>query len=216
MTSRKTLARRRRLLALYRSMVLIRSFEGQLHPHSRPALAPEAVTVGVAAALDPDDYVVTLHRDHRFELARRIDQGGWRIVTGGLRAATEHAQTLVNTGRPGAVLCALRGGAASSADLHQSLDLGAIRRLPVVVLLHCRHEPRTQGERVDGDDVEVVHDAAARLLRHARREREPAVLEATTYGGDPLSVAAGRLVELGMDPEELLEMGQLPARVDCS
>jgi pyruvate dehydrogenase E1 component alpha subunit len=40
---------------------------------------------------------------------------------------------------------------------------------------------RMHGERVDGDDLEAVFDATARLLDRARGERKPAVLEAMTY-----------------------------------
>ena len=38
-----------------------------------------------------------------------------------------------------------------------------------------------EGERVDGDDLEEVEAATARLLERAREERRPAVLEAVTY-----------------------------------
>jgi pyruvate dehydrogenase E1 component alpha subunit len=37
------------------------------------------------------------------------------------------------------------------------------------------------GERVDGDDLDAVVSAADRVLRTAREERRPAVLEAMTY-----------------------------------
>ena len=37
------------------------------------------------------------------------------------------------------------------------------------------------GERVDGDDLDAVAEAADRLLRGAREDRAPAVLEAMTY-----------------------------------
>ena len=37
------------------------------------------------------------------------------------------------------------------------------------------------GERVDGDDLDAVVEARDRLLREAREERRPAVLEAMTY-----------------------------------
>ena len=37
------------------------------------------------------------------------------------------------------------------------------------------------GERVDGDDLDAVIEAAGRLLHGAREERRPAVLEAVTY-----------------------------------
>jgi len=40
---------------------------------------------------------------------------------------------------------------------------------------------RMHGERVDGNDVEAVAEAAGRLLERAREERSPSVLEITTY-----------------------------------
>jgi pyruvate dehydrogenase E1 component alpha subunit len=40
---------------------------------------------------------------------------------------------------------------------------------------------RIHGERVDGDDLEAVLEAADRLLARAREQRRPAVLEAMTY-----------------------------------
>ena len=48
----------------------------------------------------------------------------------------------------------------------------------------CTSAPRRyrmHGERVDGDDLDAVLEAADRLLRDAREERRPAVLEAMTY-----------------------------------
>lgn len=48
---------------------------------------------------------------------------------------------------------------------------------------------RMLGERVDGDDLEAVIEAAARLMRRAREERAPAVLEALTYRHRGHSVA---------------------------
>jgi pyruvate dehydrogenase E1 component alpha subunit len=37
------------------------------------------------------------------------------------------------------------------------------------------------GERVDGDDFDAVAESTGRLLRRAREDRKPAVLEAMTY-----------------------------------
>jgi pyruvate dehydrogenase E1 component alpha subunit len=85
---------------------------------------------------------------------------------------------------------------------HESLNLAALWNLPVVFLVvnngygmgttveHASAEPeiykrasafRMHGERVDGDDLDAVVEAADRLLRAARERRRPAVLEALTY-----------------------------------
>jgi pyruvate dehydrogenase E1 component alpha subunit len=85
---------------------------------------------------------------------------------------------------------------------HESLNLAALWRLPVVFLVvnnkygmgtsveRASAEPdlhkragsyRMHGEPVDGDDLEAVIEASSRLLERAREQREPSVLEAITY-----------------------------------
>ncbi|MDH6212816.1 thiamine pyrophosphate-dependent dehydrogenase E1 component subunit alpha [Streptomyces pseudovenezuelae] len=84
------------------------------------------------------------------------------------------------------------------------------------------------GETVDGNDVVAVRDAVARLARRARAGDGPALLEAETYRHfghsradpaayrpaeeverwlkhDPLDLARGRLVELGVAEERVSE-----------
>jgi pyruvate dehydrogenase E1 component alpha subunit len=84
------------------------------------------------------------------------------------------------------------------------------------------------GETVDGNDVVAVRDTVARLARRARAGDGPALLEAATYRHfghsradpaayrpaeeverwlkhDPLDLARGRLVELGMSEETVTE-----------
>jgi pyruvate dehydrogenase E1 component alpha subunit len=85
---------------------------------------------------------------------------------------------------------------------HEALNLAALWELPIVFLVvnneygmgtsvgRASAEPelwrraaahRMHGERIDGDDLDVVIEAAGRLLREAREQRRPAVLEAITY-----------------------------------
>ena len=101
-----------------------------------------------------------------------------------------------------AVLCELGDGAVNMGAWHESLNLAALWNLPVVFLVvnngygmgtaveRASAEPelykrasafRMHGERVDGDDLDAVIEAADRLLRAAREQRRPAVLEAVTY-----------------------------------
>ena len=62
---------------------------------------------------------------------------------------------------------------------------------------------RMHGERVDGNDLLAVREAADRLLRRAREERAPALLETTTYRFRGHSVAdAGKVYRA---PEEVAE-----------
>jgi pyruvate dehydrogenase E1 component alpha subunit len=138
---------------------------------------------------------------HLLDVARGF-YGGWGIVGGQLPVATGLALALVRQERAQAVLCELGDGAVNMGAWHESLNLAALWRLPVVFLVvnneygmgtsvaRASAEPelwrrasayRMHGERVDGDDLDAVIEAAGRLLRGARQERRPAVLEALTY-----------------------------------
>jgi pyruvate dehydrogenase E1 component alpha subunit len=128
--------------------------------------------------------------------------GGWGIVGGQLPLATGLALALVRQGKQQAVLCELGDGAVNMGAWHESLNLAALWRLPIVFFvvnnkygmgtavhrasaepdLHKRASAyRMHGETVDGDDLEAVIEASSRLLGRAREEREPSVLEAITY-----------------------------------
>jgi pyruvate dehydrogenase E1 component alpha subunit len=136
--------------------------------------------------------------------------GGWGIVGGQMPIATGMALSLVRRGAEQAVLCELGDGAVNMGAFHESLNLAAVWRLPVVFLVinnlygmgtsvdRASAETdlfkraaayRMEGERVDGDDLEAVEAVTARLLAGAREERRPAVLEAVTYRHRGHSVA---------------------------
>jgi pyruvate dehydrogenase E1 component alpha subunit len=128
--------------------------------------------------------------------------GGWGIVAGQLPVATGLALGLVRRGRTAAVLCELGDGAVNMGAWHESLNLASLWQLPIVFLVvnneygmgtsvaRASAEPeafrraaafRMHGERVDGNDLAAVAEAAERLLGAARSDRRPAVLEAVTY-----------------------------------
>src|SRR5580704_11206017 len=128
--------------------------------------------------------------------------GGWGIVGGQLPIATGLALGLVRQRRGDAVLCELGDGAVNIGAWHESLNLAALWRLPIVYLVvnneygmgtsveRASAEPeafrraaafRMHGERVDGNDLVAVEQTVGRLLAKAREDREPAVLEALTY-----------------------------------
>ena len=128
--------------------------------------------------------------------------GGWGIVGGHLPVATGLALEITRRGEQRAVLCELGDGAVNTGAWHESLNLAALWDLPIVFLVvnnlygmgthveRASAEPelykraaahRMHGERVDGDDVLAVLEAAGRLLAAARDERKPSVLEAMTY-----------------------------------
>jgi len=184
---------------------------------------------------------------HLLDVARGF-YGGWGIVAGQLPVATGLALALVRQERSQPVLCELGDGAVNMGAWHESLNLAALWQLPVVFLVvnneygmgtsvaRASAEPelwrrasahRMHGERVDGDDLDAVLEAAARLLRDAREERRPAVLEAITYryrghsvadaglayrtrdeiagrqALDPIARVRAQLVEAGTGEEEL-------------
>ncbi|MBJ7328616.1 MAG: hypothetical protein JHC95_01895 [Solirubrobacteraceae bacterium] len=128
--------------------------------------------------------------------------GGWGIVAGQLPIATGLALALRRQKKEQAVLCELGDGAVNMGAWHESLNLAALWDLPVVFLVvnnlygmgtavdRASAEPdlykrasayRMHGERVDGDDLDAMVEAADRLLTRAREEHQPAVLEAITY-----------------------------------
>lgn len=138
---------------------------------------------------------------HLFDVQRGF-LGGWGIVGGQLPIATGAALSLQRRQRHAAVLCELGDGAVNTGAWHESLNLAALWRLPIVFLVvnngygmgtsveRASAEPelykrasayRMHGERVDGDDLPAVLEASERLLASAREDSVPAVLEAVTY-----------------------------------
>jgi pyruvate dehydrogenase E1 component alpha subunit len=138
---------------------------------------------------------------HLFDVDRGF-LGGWGIVGGQMPVATGAALALRRRGRQAAVLCELGDGAVNTGAWHESLNLAALWRLPIVFLVvnngygmgtsveRASAEPdlykraasyRMHGERVDGDDLDAVREASERLLDAARESLMPAVLEAVTY-----------------------------------
>jgi pyruvate dehydrogenase E1 component alpha subunit len=138
---------------------------------------------------------------HLLDVGRNF-LGGWGIVGGHLPVATGVALEIARRGERRAVLCELGDGAVNTGAWHESLNLAALWRLPVVFYVvnnlygmgthveRASAEPelhrracayRMHGERVDGDDLAAVYEATGRLLERARGERLPAVLEALTY-----------------------------------
>jgi pyruvate dehydrogenase E1 component alpha subunit len=151
---------------------------------------------------------------HLLDVDRRF-LGGWGIVGGHLPIAVGAALAIDYQDAPGAVLCQFGDGATNIGAFHEALNLGAIWHLPIVFQVinnlygmgtsveQASAEPelhkracayRMHGERVDGNDVLAVREAAGRLLTRAREESEPALLETTTYRFRGHSVAdAGKV-----------------------
>jgi len=103
---------------------------------------------------------------------------------------------------PGIVACFFGDGAASEGTFHESLNLAAVWRLPVLYICEnnqwqafvARKETMLidkistraaaygmEGHTVDGNDVEAVHRAAIEAVSYVRERRQPYLLETYTY-----------------------------------
>jgi len=141
--------------------------------------------------------------------------GSFAIVGGHLPIAVGAGLALDQTGQQNAVLCQFGEGATNTGAFHEALNLAGVWNLPVVFqvinnqygmgtsVAQASAEPEIYkraaaygmpGERVDGNDVLAVREAADRLLSAARDERRPALFETMTYRHRGHSVAdAGKV-----------------------
>jgi pyruvate dehydrogenase E1 component subunit alpha len=142
---------------------------------------------------------------HLFDATLRL-LGGYGIVGGQIPPATGAALALTYRGEPGpdaeAVMCLLGDGTTNIGAFHESLNLAALWHLPIVYVIvnnglgmgtpveKASAEPdlykrgcsyRIPGERVDGDDVLAVREAARAALTRARIDRQPGLLETVSY-----------------------------------
>ncbi|MDI3315196.1 MAG: pyruvate dehydrogenase (acetyl-transferring) E1 component subunit alpha [Mycobacterium sp.] len=138
---------------------------------------------------------------HLFDPEHRL-LGGYAIVGGQIPPATGAALALAYRTDPGpacdAVMCVLGDGATNIGAFHECLNLAAVWRLPIVYVIvnnglgmgtpveAASGEPelfkrgcsyRIPGQRVDGNDVLAVRDAARHALDRARGEHQPMLLE---------------------------------------
>jgi pyruvate dehydrogenase E1 component alpha subunit/2-oxoisovalerate dehydrogenase E1 component len=138
---------------------------------------------------------------HLFDVGRRF-YGGNAIVAGGLPLAVglSLADMMLNRGR--VTLCLFGDGAVAEGEFHESLNLAALWKLPVLFL--CENNLYAMGTHiarhqacldvhakaagygmaagcVDGMDVVAVREAARAALAHVRSGAGPYLLEARTY-----------------------------------
>ncbi|MFC9999910.1 pyruvate dehydrogenase (acetyl-transferring) E1 component subunit alpha [Nocardia sp. NPDC127526] len=138
---------------------------------------------------------------HMYDTATRL-LGGYAIVGGQVPLAIGAALAIDYRGGDDVVVCQMGEGTTNIGAFHESLNIAALWRLPVVFLVinngtgmgttveMSSAEPdlwkraaayRMRGERVDGTDVLAVRDAASELIEAARREGKPALLEAVSH-----------------------------------
>jgi pyruvate dehydrogenase E1 component alpha subunit len=138
---------------------------------------------------------------HVFDASRRF-YGGNAIVAGGIPLAVGLALADAMRGTPRVTACFFGDGAVAEGEFHESLNLAALWRLPVLFL--CENNLYAMGtaieraqaetdialrassyripsEAVDGMDVLAVEDAARRAARAVRAGEGPRFLELRTY-----------------------------------
>ena len=124
------------------------------------------------------------------------------IVGGELSLATGVALSMSMTDTDGIVTTFFGDGAAAEGVFHESLNLAAVWRLPVLYVCennqwqayvhrretmignHISERARPYGVQaltVDGNDVEAVAEAARTAAEYVRSERKPFLLETFTY-----------------------------------
>jgi pyruvate dehydrogenase E1 component alpha subunit len=138
---------------------------------------------------------------HLFDVARRF-WGGYAIVGGGLPVAVGLALGDALQSRAAVTACFFGDGAVAEGEFHESLNLAALWRLPVLFVCEnnlyamgtalARHQAQTDivrkaeaqgvpGEAVDGMDVLAVQAAAQRGVDAVRGGGGPRLIEARTY-----------------------------------
>jgi pyruvate dehydrogenase E1 component alpha subunit len=128
--------------------------------------------------------------------------GGHAIVGAHLPIAVGVGFAVKYQGGDQVVVCYFGDGAVPEGEFHESMNLAALWKLPVIFL--CENNRYAMGtsveralaqteiwkfgqtygipsERVDGMDVLAVREAVARAVARARKQKTPSLLEADTY-----------------------------------
>jgi pyruvate dehydrogenase E1 component alpha subunit len=182
--------------------------------------------------------------------------GGYAIVGGQLPLATGAGLAISYRGGDAVVLCQMGDATTNIGSFHESLNLAQLWKLPVVYVIVNNHygmgtaverasaQPelyqkacayRMASDRVDGNDVLAVRDAARRAVQRAREEKLPTLLECISYrmrghsvvdpnryrpkdemdqvmAADPVKSFRRQLLDAGLIDESAL--AQLEAEVD--
>ena len=128
--------------------------------------------------------------------------GGHAIVGGYLPIAAGVAFAIRYQEQDGVILCFFGDGSVPQGEFHESLNLAALWKLPVIFICeNNRYAMGTAiqralaqtdihrfaanynmvGEPCDGMDALAVHACVARAVARAREDRAPSLIEARTY-----------------------------------
>jgi pyruvate dehydrogenase E1 component alpha subunit len=138
---------------------------------------------------------------HLFDASRRFF-GGYAIVSGGLPIAVGLALADKLQNRNRVTACFFGDGAVAEGEFHESMNLAALWKLPVLFLCEnnlyamgtalARHQSQpdialkavgysVKSESVDGMDVTAVEEATRKAVEFVRRSSEPYLIEYRTY-----------------------------------
>jgi TPP-dependent pyruvate/acetoin dehydrogenase alpha subunit len=159
---------------------------------------------------------------HFFDVSRRF-YGGHAIVGAGLPVAVGLALADALQHRRGITACFFGDGAVAEGEFHESLNLAALWKLPVLFICEnnlyamgtalARHQSqpdiRRKGEgygipadAADGMDVLAVEGATRRAAEHVRGGSGPFLLELRTYRFRAHSTADPELYRSKQEVEE--------------
>ena len=171
---------------------------------------------------------------HLFDAGTRF-YGGNAIVGGGLPVAVGLALADKMQGRARVTCCFFGEGAVAEGEFHESLNLAALWRLPVVFACEnnlyamgtalARSESQTDlctkaagygihAEVVDGMDVLETEEAAARAVASVRAGGGPAFLEFRTYRFRAHSAFDAELYRDKAEVEQWKERGPVKTLVE--
>ncbi|MCX7054000.1 MAG: pyruvate dehydrogenase (acetyl-transferring) E1 component subunit alpha [Proteobacteria bacterium] len=166
---------------------------------------------------------------HVFDAATRF-YGGNAIVGGGLPLAVGLGLAEKLRGTCNVSACFFGEGAAAEGEFHESMNLAALWRLPVLFICEnnlyamgtalARSESQTdiqvkaaaydvRAAAVDGMDVLAVEQAAREAVEHARAGRGPVLLEMRTYRLRAHSMFDAQLYRDKAEVEEWRKRGPL-------
>jgi TPP-dependent pyruvate/acetoin dehydrogenase alpha subunit len=146
------------------------------------------------------------------------------IVGAGLPLAVGAALAERMRGAARVAMCFFGDGASNVGLFHESLNLAAVWRLPVVFI--CENNGYTEltpmrqltagggvarraaaydmpGDLVDGNDVEEVHRAAVAAVARARAGGGPSLIEAVTYRFEDHNEGLEKITRTRRDPQEV-------------
>lgn len=128
--------------------------------------------------------------------------GGNAIVGACIPAAVGIATSMKLLGRDNVAMCIFGDGAAQTGICHESMNIAALWKLPLVFVLEHNQYGLTvhasaqssipdlykraagygmPSEQVDGNDIAAVYRAVAAAVERARRGEGPSLVEARTY-----------------------------------